>query len=332
MKVPYSSRRRVRKYFGSRIAKRRKRKIAQLATFLVLLLLIGFLFTFIRLPKKKTAGSVSVSGQKEKSKTFLVIGSEKKEKIKERCNGLIIALYNPTSQEINSFYIPPELILETGSFGIDRVESVLTGGVPLAILSVRNLLGIKIDHYFKIPAKKLEAIIASSEFSPIKDSIQSDLTLRERKAFVAKLSRVKLENSKLLSLPSQEVRIGDERFYQPDRDEIERLVVLYWGREFSVISQAPKVIILNGCGQPGIGAKAAEKLINAGFRVMDVKNANSFDYQNTIISAGVEKQKLAEEVNELLGVGLVKLEEGGGTVVDLTLILGWDFAKAVKEK
>lgn len=332
MKVPYSSRRRVRKYFGSRVAKRRKRKIIQLATFFILILLIGFFFTFIRLPKQKTTGSANVSKGKARSITFLVIGSEKKDKTREKCSGLIVALYNPSSQEINSFYIPPELILETGSFGVDKVESVLNGGVPLAILSVRNLLGIKIDHYFKISARKLEAIIASSEFSSLKSSIQSDLTLRERKAFVKKLSQVKVENCKLLSLPSQEIRVGDERFYQPDRDEIERLVVLYWGREFSVISQAPKVIILNGCGQPGIGAKAAEKLINAGFRVIDVKNANSFDYQTTLISAGVEKQKLAEEVKKLLGVGLVKLEEGGGTVVDLTLILGWDFARSVKEK
>ncbi len=331
MKVPYSSRRRVRKYLGSRVAKKRKKKIIQLVTFLVLLFIMGFLFTYMRLPKQKKTGPLSVSGLKEKSETFLVIGSEKKKKIKERCNGLIVALYSPSRKEINSFYIPPELILDTGSFGVDRVESVLAGGVPMAILSVRNLLGIKVDHYFKIPAKKLEAIIASNDFSFVKDSIQSDLTLREREAFIKKLSRVKAENSKLLFLPSKEIRLGDERFYQPDRDEIERLVVLYWGREFSAISQAPKVIILNGCGQPGIGAKAAEKLINAGFRVIDVKNANSFDYQDTIILASVEKKELAEEVRRLLGVGLVKLESGGGVVVDLTLILGWDFAEGNKK-
>lgn len=332
MRVPYSFRRRVRKYFGSRVAKRRRRRIIQLVTFFLLLVLIGLFFTLIRLPKEKIPGSAGVSVTRERSRTFLVIGSVKEAKGKERCNGLIIALYNPSNREINSFYIPPELMLETGSFGVDKVESVLRGGVPLAVLSVRNLLGIKIDHYFKVPSHKFESIIASTDFSPLNDPIQSDLTRQERKVFVNKLALVKESNRKLFPLPSQEIKVGDERFYQPKRDEIERLVVLYWGREFSVISQAPKVIILNGCGKPGLGTKAAERLINAGFRVIDVKNADSFDYQNTLISCAVDKQKLAEEVKKLLGVGLVKLEGGGGAVVDLTVILGWDFARAIEKK
>jgi len=331
LKVPYSSRRRVRKYFGSRVAKKRKKRFIQFVTFFLLLVSIGLLFTFIRLPKPKTPISGKVSPTREKSQTFLVIGSSKSSKEKEECSGLIIALYNPASQEVNSFYLPPELMLETGSFGVDKVKSVLMGGVPLAILSVRNLLGIKIDHYFKIPSRKFESIIASTDFTPLKESIQSDLTLRERKAFVKKLSLIKEENRKLLSLPSQEIKVGEEIFYQPKRDEIERLVVLYWGREFSAISQAPKAIILNGCGEPGLGAKAAEKLINAGFRVVDVKNANTFGYKETLISCAVGKQELAEEVRKLLGTGLVKLEEGGGTVVDLTIILGWDFARVVEK-
>jgi hypothetical protein len=44
-----------------------------------------------------------------------------------------------------------------------------------------------------------------------------------------------------------------------------------------------RVIVYNGSGEPGVAGEAAQVLIRRGYRVVDTKNADNFDYDTTQI-------------------------------------------------
>jgi hypothetical protein len=90
----------------------------------------------------------------------------------------------------------------------------------------------------------------------------------------------------------------------------------------------PKVIVLNGVGTSGLAGKAAMKLIKAGYEVIDVKNANGFNYKNTLViiySQAMQKNALAAQ--KVIGYGNIMIELDKQGLTDMTVIIGKDYKK-----
>jgi hypothetical protein len=86
------------------------------------------------------------------------------------------------------------------------------------------------------------------------------------------------------------------------------------------------VVVLNGSGVPGIGERAAERLIPGGFRVVVSENASSFDHDTTLIVVSSEEHRaLGERVRDLLGVGEVQVAGPASGLADVTIVVGKDF-------
>lgn len=87
-----------------------------------------------------------------------------------------------------------------------------------------------------------------------------------------------------------------------------------------------RVEVLNGTGIPFIGANAAEKLRQHGYDVVNVTNADTFDYTSTVIIDRRGEPALTSDIIEILGVGVVKEEVGTDTQRgDMTVIIGKDY-------
>ncbi|HEU4364042.1 MAG TPA: LytR C-terminal domain-containing protein [Candidatus Krumholzibacteria bacterium] len=100
---------------------------------------------------------------------------------------------------------------------------------------------------------------------------------------------------------------------------------------FSLFFQAPDgtrrqltVAIRNGSGVPGIAADAEAALRRMEVRVVEVGNAERFDYEETVVIVrrrGAEADRLAERI----GCGNVTVQVRKDAAADVELILGADY-------
>lgn len=90
----------------------------------------------------------------------------------------------------------------------------------------------------------------------------------------------------------------------------------------------PRVEILNGRGQVvGATQPIAAQLVRSGFRVVRTDNAERVVAETQVIAQGFDNQEVAKEIHGMLERGSVILEaRQPSTVVDITIILGQDFA------
>jgi hypothetical protein len=98
--------------------------------------------------------------------------------------------------------------------------------------------------------------------------------------------------------------------------------------EEPIVLKEVRVQVLNGCGVRGAGREVANSLRLKGYDVIDVGNADTFDYLETLV---IERQKAggrAVEVARALGVDTVLIQRVDGSPYDATVIIGKDFKTA----
>ena len=89
-----------------------------------------------------------------------------------------------------------------------------------------------------------------------------------------------------------------------------------------------RVVVLNGNGEPSLGAILSDLLSRAGFRVVASQNAGSFRRRETEIVAGTSGfLSAADQVRSLLGAGKVYVGEQPTGIADITVVVGKDFTK-----
>lgn len=93
-----------------------------------------------------------------------------------------------------------------------------------------------------------------------------------------------------------------------------------------------RVEVLNGCGQEGLAANTAQLLRDMGQDVVRVADADHHDYEHCVLIDRGGRPWLARRLAERLGGVLVVLEREAGSEVDLTLILGNDYSRALEPR
>jgi hypothetical protein len=91
-----------------------------------------------------------------------------------------------------------------------------------------------------------------------------------------------------------------------------------------------RVIVYNGVGTPGVAGAAARQLIRAGFRVVDSKNADNFEYKTTRILLYHGTQADADRVRDTLDAGEIAVESEAQNVADIIVVIGADFVPATQ--
>ncbi|HUH07049.1 MAG TPA: LCP family protein [Egibacteraceae bacterium] len=124
--------------------------------------------------------------------------------------------------------------------------------------------------------------------------------------------------------------------YRMDDEETQRLIgrLLAASVPEGAAAGLRRVQVLNGVGTPAAGQVVDAKLQGSGFRIILNDNADSFDYDDTLIIIYREDEAAlaaAERVQELLGVGTIRVSRQPQSVVDLTIVVGSDLAPATGE-
>jgi calcineurin-like phosphoesterase len=95
-----------------------------------------------------------------------------------------------------------------------------------------------------------------------------------------------------------------------------------------VAGERVRVEVLNAAGVPGLARDATERLREAGFDVVLYGNATGFGPDTSWVLDRVGRPEAAERVAEALGIGQVRTAIDSTLYLDVSVILGRDWAKA----
>jgi hypothetical protein len=122
-------------------------------------------------------------------------------------------------------------------------------------------------------------------------------------------------------LPSRETEGG---LLLPLQGQIRGMLNARFGMH---LAEPVPVVVMNGSGKPGVGAKVAEQLVPGGFQVVASQNAPKFNYKSTTVYANTQDAlSSAQRAGKLLGVGAVTLGKSPVSgLADITIVVGRDF-------
>jgi anionic cell wall polymer biosynthesis LytR-Cps2A-Psr (LCP) family protein len=164
----------------------------------------------------------------------------------------------------------------------------------------------------------------------IKPLISTDMSTKEISDMAILSTQLDKTKVKMQVTPVKEVMMRDKVQYQPQKTQLEALVNKVFGSDrWKGGSKGDlKVRVLNGVGDPGVANEVARLMIESGYKVIDVKNADNFDYTETeliIYSTKSADMVKANKVKSLLSVGKIILNNLPQDVADMTIIIGKDF-------
>ncbi len=158
--------------------------------------------------------------------------------------------------------------------------------------------------------------------------VQTNLSFREITALISGFKEYSLPENRQFLMPPGEWIVPEEGgglpVYLVDVPSLKLLLDVL--REGSLLPpEEVDVEVLNGSGVHGLAGKAADFLESAGFNVVNVGNAETFDFERTQVISRIEEMTPAKEVAiTLKGAELIKrVEEISAAMV--TVIIGLDF-------
>jgi len=323
------------KAVGPRTAARRKRRshfirlVAAIAAGLTVLLALSALIgniDFSSLFKEKSA-AVKKPANKPKPTSILFIGAGQEDG-KEKAQGLALFIVKEDDSTISGWSIPDSTFIVVPGYGLDRISISLGSGIPTTVAAVKNFLGVEVNHYVKLSYEDYDNTVSKLRLKKaLETAEQTDLDQTKYKYFSKKFEETKPDDINLIPLPVKPLIVGRETYSEPDRDEIDRLFDLIWGISKSERESDMDIIILNGSGNPGVAGDVAEKLISIDCRIVQLENADNFDYTKTQIIIYKDKvnNALANKIKKTLGTGVIVRKDVPQDLADVTIVVGKDY-------
>lgn len=228
--------------------------------------------------------------------------------------------------------IPDGAFVEVPGQGFERIGASFVSGAGVSEDTVSNYLGVSFPRYIVVDGDTYQALLASQDVAALMSKVQAtDLSQDERDSFSTYLGSVDPKNVWIVPLPVKPVAVGDQQYYEPQRDQVADLLLQWWGVKASEQKSTPRVIVYNGVGTPGLAGQAAQQLIRTGFRIVNSGNAANFDYPQTLIYLYHGTQADAEAVRDALGVGRITVQSAPQELTDMIVIIGADYRPPVDD-
>lgn len=155
--------------------------------------------------------------------------------------------------------------------------------------------------------------------------VDTDLAWREWGTLKEQFAAFSFSEMNTITLPGvEETREGFLYWVPGDRLQADLARLIDEGYE--VLPESITVEVLNGCGVSGVAASLAELLAAEGFNVVRSGNADHFDYARTEVLASSKALAKARTVLLSLPGAVVRQRPGPEADVDVTVIVGKDFA------
>lgn len=243
-----------------------------------------------------------------------------------RAVGFLALKAERSGNRVLGIAIPDGAYVEVPGQGFERIGTSFEAGPVVSKDAVSNYLGVPFERYVEVSSDTYQNLMRTQAVGGLlKGALKSDLKPAESEELTAFLATVKAKDVWLVPLPVRQVAVGDQRFFEPQRQQVADLLLSWWGIKTDTTKQASRVIVFNGTGSPGIAGKAAQQLIRQGFRVVDSKNADKFDYKSTQILLYHGSKADAARIRQVLGVGDIREVDAPQDITDIIVVIGRDY-------
>lgn len=245
----------------------------------------------------------------------------------KQAKGIILAKVDILNGTIQAVNIPDKTYLDINGLGMDLIGDTYAKGLDLTEKTVEDLFQVKIDSYITLRYPDFEYLVGGGRFQVAYDrAMDSSFSGSEKKAYSKEVAKINISKVNVVQLPVRFISINGEPYYEPNYEEMSHLVASMWGINMRVRTGTTRVIILNGCGQPGIGRVVSDKLNAGGFVIADVKNASNFCYKSTtIVVYKKDYMDKAQLVQRILGTGDVVYHPVSQDIAEIAVVIGQDF-------
>lgn len=262
------------------------------------------------------------AAQREKAReNLLIIGVED-----GKARGLLALRVNAKEDKVFGFAIPDAALMEIPGQGFERVGDSYSAGPEGSLAAVSNYLTVPFERFVVVPWEDYQRAVSNQSVDGLLDaSVDSNLTSEERRDFAGEMKRVKRKDVAIAPLPVKAVTVGDETYFEPQREEVSDLLATWWGVKMTSDERVLRVIIYNGSGEPGVAGSAARQLITGGYRVVSTANADRFDYKDTRVVVQHGTPADGKRVADILGAGKVSEQQSDQQIADIIVIIGRDY-------
>lgn len=251
----------------------------------------------------------------------------------ENAVGFLALRIDSKGKQVFGIAIPDGAFVDIPGQGFERIGEAFTAGPDVALSAVSNYLGVPFESYLVVSQEAYQQALTEQQVSGIvAASARSNLNAEETEALTSAIGAISDDNVALVPMPVKPLKLGDQTYFEPQREEIADLLKSWWGVDPQDQEAAVRVVIYNGSGAPGIAGEAAQVLIRSGFRVVDTKNADTFDYDTTRIVVRRGEAERGEAVREALGAGEVSVEPSDAEAADVIVIIGKDYKSPADEE
>lgn len=272
--------------------------------------------------KRQAMAESSPEAFREKAKeNLLVIGVNGK----QGADFLAVRLDEDGGQ-ILGIAIPDGAFMEVPGQGFERIGDSYGAGPEVSLAAISNYLSVPFNKYIVVDKDTYQEALTNQSFVGLMSRVvASDLGDAERESIASFMDSVASENVALVPLPVKPISLGDQTFFEPQRSEVAELLLSWWGVKLGAEENIIRVIVYNGAGIPGIAGEAAQELIRNGMRVVDTKNADRFDYKESLIVVQDGVLENGQRVRDVLGVGTIVDQPSEQDVADIIVIIGADY-------
>lgn len=299
------------------------------AALLVLFLLVNAINGIARWnARRQAAHRASPEGRAEAARdNLLVIGVEG-----QTAEGFLALKVDPDEKRVYGIAIPDGAFMEVPGQGFERIGDSYRAGPDVSEAAVSNYLSVPFESHVVVDSVVYRAVLENQSVAGIIDAARSsDLEDDEEDRLRTIMESAPVKDVAIVPLPVKPITLGDETYFEPQRDQVADLMKTWWGVDVATQQQPVRVLVYNGSGTPGIAGVMARDLIRRGYRVVDTRNADRFDYDETLIVLQHGESPLGEKLRSELGVGKVVAQDASQQIVDAIIIVGKDYAPKAKD-
>jgi len=157
----------------------------------------------------------------------------------------------------------------------------------------------------------------------MKGYIETDIKVQDAVALANLFKGINQEEFKIETIQAKPVYIEGVSYLEPDVEEVrQRVKSLIYSKNSGM-----KLEVLNGNAMFGIANRVAKDLELQGFEIVNIGNADRFDYEKTKIIVYSKKVNLDNEFKKLFNDFEIVNENQTNTNLDLVIILGKDMTE-----
>ncbi|MGM0419480.1 MAG: LCP family protein [Bacillota bacterium] len=172
-------------------------------------------------------------------------------------------------------------------------------------------------------------------YQEVNKAVDTNVPVIDISSFLYIFKDIDIGNLEIAMLPGEPDYINGASYWVPDKEATEALVRnLIRSKEY-IANNDTEIVVSNGNGEPGIAGRVADDLEKYGFTIVEVTNANNYNYDTTQItyySRG--KERVVDNLLSYIGgeANFIELEEDDETDIDrIEIIIGEDFLERDEE-